>query len=223
MPNDFRSSDRRDVPARELVWSKVLARKLAHANVSANTISVAGVAAAVLAAAAFAATRVADGLTLHVAWIAAGLFVGLRLLCNMLDGMVAVEWGKGSPVGALYNEIPDRLSDWIILVGAGYSLGGHEVLGYWAGFTAVFTAYVRVAARSVDAPSDFGGPMAKPHRMAVLIVCTAYLGLAPASWRPVWGVSGYGLMSFALLLITIGSIWTAVLRIRRAARYLADR
>ena len=212
--------DRRDVPARELTWSKAIAKSLAQANISPNAISVAGVIAALFAAMALLATRQSNGLSQHMLWIIAGFMVGMRLLCNMLDGMVAVEWGKGSALGALYNEIPDRLSDMIILIGAGYSLGGHEDLGYWAALFAVFTAYVRVAARSVDAPSDFGGPMAKPPRMAVIILCTAYLGFTPDSWHFSWGDPAYGLMTLALVVIALGSVVTAILRIRRAAEFL---
>lgn len=223
MNSNSGNPDRRDVPARDLKWSKILAKRLAQANISANAISVAGVVAALFAALALVATSQASGVVQHLLWIVAGLLVGMRLLCNMLDGMVAVEWGKSSPVGALYNEIPDRLSDMIILTGAGFSAGGHEWLGYWAAFFAVFTAYVRVAARSVDAPSDFGGPMAKPQRMAVIILSSAYLGFTPDNWHFSWGVSAYGLMTAALAVITLGSIVTAILRIHRAARYLESR
>lgn len=220
MNQESANSDRRHVPARELGWSKSLARLLAHANISANAISLAGVAAAALAAVALAATRGTEGIVQHALWITAGFLVGTRLLCNMLDGMVAVEWGKASPVGALYNEIPDRVADLLILAGAGFSAGGHELLGYAAAFSAVFTAYVRVAARSVGAPSDFGGPMAKPMRMAIVIVCCAYLGFTPDAWRLQFGASGYGLMTLALAIIALGSVVTCVLRVRRAAHYL---
>ncbi len=220
MNQESANSDRRHVPARELGWSKSLASMLAQANISANAISLAGVGAAALAAAALVATRQTDGIIQHGLWVAAGLLVGTRLLCNMLDGMVAVEWGRASPVGALYNEIPDRVADLLILVGAGFSAGGHEVLGYAAAFAAVFTAYVRVATRSVGAPSDFGGPMAKPMRMAIVILCTAYLGFTPASWHPQLAASGYGLMTLALAVIALGSVVTCVVRVRRAARYL---
>ena len=47
----------------------------------------------------------------------------LRLLCNMLDGMVAVEGGKGSRTGEIYNEVPDRIADPLLLVPAGYAIG----------------------------------------------------------------------------------------------------
>ncbi|WP_024299791.1 CDP-alcohol phosphatidyltransferase family protein [Methylomicrobium lacus] len=223
MPNDSNSknADRRSVPARENRWSKKAARWLAQANVSPDTISICGVLAALVSGLAFGLTAGAGPIQSHLLWIVAGTMAGLRLICNMLDGMVAVEWGKGSPLGALYNEIPDRIADFIILVGAGYSAGGHVDLGYITAALAVFTAYVRVAVRSVGAPSDFGGPMAKPQRMAVIIAAAAYLGFTPEHWHPTFGdTQPLGLISLALAIICAGSLLTAVLRLRRAARYL---
>jgi hypothetical protein len=48
-------------------------------------------------------------------------------LCNLLDGMLAIEersWvpasaGTVNQIGQIYNELPDRLADIVILVGAG--------------------------------------------------------------------------------------------------------
>ena len=44
------------------------------------------------------------------AWLCA-LNIQLRLLCSSFDGMVAVEGGKSTPTGALYNEVPNRVTD----------------------------------------------------------------------------------------------------------------
>jgi len=43
-------------------------------------------------------------------------------VCNLLDGMVAIEGGLKTPAGELFNDVPDRISDPLILVGAGYDL-----------------------------------------------------------------------------------------------------
>ena len=40
------------------------------------------------------------------------------LLANLLDGLVAVEGGRRSPTGELFNEVPDRVSDVLVLAGA---------------------------------------------------------------------------------------------------------
>src|SRR5438105_2817615 len=37
--------------------------------------------------------------------------IQLRLLCNLLDGMVAIEGGFRSRSGEVFNELPDRVSD----------------------------------------------------------------------------------------------------------------
>lgn len=76
-----------------------------------------------------------------------------RLICNLLDGMVAVEGGLRSPVGAVFNDLPDRVSDSLILIGAGYGLAGFITyapqLGWAAALMAVMTAYVRGARRQL--------------------------------------------------------------------------
>ena len=112
----------------------------------------------------------------------------LRLLCNMLDGMLAVEGGLTTPSGELYNELPDRLADLLILVGAGYAIGevpwGPE-LGWAAATTALLTAYVRTLGVAAGASHHFVGPMAKPRRMHVLIAACLSRPSRPPSvgWR----------------------------------------
>ena len=48
---------------------------------------------------------------------------GLSLLANLLDGMVAMGRGVASPVGELFNEVADRVSDTAILLGLGWAAG----------------------------------------------------------------------------------------------------
>jgi phosphatidylglycerophosphate synthase len=95
------------------------------------------------------------------------LFIQLRLLCNVVDGLVAVEGGRKTALGPLFNEFPDRVSDSLVLVAAGYAcaLPGW---GWLAALLAVLTAYVRVFGGSVGLAQDFRGPMAKQTRMHVI-------------------------------------------------------
>ena len=117
---------RRPLATRSAGWAKALARGLARTRVTPNAISMASVLFAGLACVAFWASRgVADG------WlVVAAAAIQLRLLCNLLDGMVAVEGGKASADGAFWNEFPDRVADILILVGAG--LGAAEPTLGWA-------------------------------------------------------------------------------------------
>ena len=78
----------------------------------------------------------------------------------MLDGMVAMEFNKKSPLGDLFNEVPDRIEDSIFLVTAGYATGTATgiTLGCLATLLAACAAYVRVLG-SCRAPGR------RPHRL----------------------------------------------------------
>ena len=78
-----------------------------------------------------------------LAWLVAAACVQLRLVCNLLDGMVAIEGGRKSKVGAIYNEFPDRIADTLFLVPLGYA-AGMPWLGWACALLAALTAYVRV-------------------------------------------------------------------------------
>lgn len=177
-------------------------------------------ASAVAGACLVATARVEDPWVVRGLWIAAaGLAFG-RLLANMLDGMVAIASGRTSPVGELYNEVPDRLSDAAILIGLGYAASSWPELGWAATVVAVMTAYVRAAARVAGAPQDYRGPMAKPHRMFVVIVTGVLMGVAPAAWRVEMDAAGWSAPVVALIIITMGGVVTAVRRLGRAAAVL---
>jgi phosphatidylglycerophosphate synthase len=168
--------------------------------------------AGLAAGAALAATAHLDGLPQRFAWVAAATLVGVRLLANMLDGMVAIGSGTSSAVGELYNEAPDRVSDSAALIGLGYAAGGEPILGCLAALAAVFTAYIRALGKGAGAGQEFAGPFAKQQRMACVIGCAVYCGLAPADWLP-----AVGLPAVVLAVVAIGSLFTAIRRLRRIA------
>jgi phosphatidylglycerophosphate synthase len=194
--------NRRPIAVRGWALFQWMARALARAGVSPNAISVAGMVAGVAAGAALAATPHVSGWPRGLAWLAAALLVQLRLLANMLDGMIAIEGGKASPVGELYNEVPDRVSDVATLIGAGYAVGGDVALGYLAACVALFTAYVRAVGKAATGRQEFCGPMAKQQRMFTVTVIAVYCGLAPAGWQPV-DDAGPSLMAAGLLVIVV--------------------
>jgi phosphatidylglycerophosphate synthase len=148
----------------------------------------------------------------------AAVCMQLRLQANLLDGMVAIQSGKTSRVGELFNEIPDRVSDTAFLVGAGFSLGSNPLLGLWASLAAMATAYIRTTGKSAGAPMVFCGPMAKQHRMAVLTI--AALASAILSWSTTESASRFPLMNWALWLILLGSVVTCGRRLWRIGRIL---
>jgi phosphatidylglycerophosphate synthase len=213
--------ERRPIASRERKISKVLARALAVRGVSPNAISTAGMIAGVAAGLALVATTLPDWQ--RPAFLAAAVLMQLRLLANMLDGMVAVQCQKASPVGELYNEVPDRVSDTAAFVGAGYAAGGHPVLGFSAALLALFIAYLRAEGKVAGAHQEFCGPMAKPQRVFVLTLLALYCGLAPQAWQPAlaWPPE-LGLMGIGLGAIIAGEVWTALRRLRKIAGALKE-
>ena len=194
---------RRPIAARGTAWAGGATRRLAAAGATPNAVSAAGLAAAVLAGLALL-----PGPETGWAVAAAGL-IGLRLLCNMLDGMLAVEAGRGTPDGAFWNEIPDRLADIAVLLGAGYGAGAAE-LGWASALAALATAYVRAAGAALGAGEDFSGPLAKQQRMWAV----AGAALAGALWPVLpW-------MEIALWTVALGAGLTAGLRAKRLRRRL---
>ena len=142
----------------------------------------------------------------------------LSLLCNLLDGMVAVEGGLKTKSGEIFNDLPDRLADPILFICAGYSLAGlvpHGVaLGYLAGLLSVLTAYVRVLGAAAGAGHDFSGPMAKPHRMALLAAACAVSVAELFLWQR--GAA----MAITLAIICVGCVLVIARRTVRIVRRL---
>jgi phosphatidylglycerophosphate synthase len=208
--------DRRPIATRDTALAKRLSAWLVVLCVSPNTISFGGMLAGVLAGAALVGTAHWPAWERSL-WLAAALLIQLRLLCNLFDGMVAVASGRCDPVGEIWNDLPDRISDSAVLIGLGFALGGDPLLGFAAAVLAMLTAYVRVLGKATGAGSDFRGPMAKQQRMFVVTLVALYLGLAPLAWRPAWS-----LPTVALALINVGCVWTAARRLRTIARRLQN-
>lgn len=207
--------NRRELKTRARTWPSAVARALARAGATPNMVSVASIAFALGSWLAY--WRVRDG---HPAlWlVAAAAGIQLRLLCNMLDGLLAIEGGLKSKTGDLYNEIPDRIADVMILLGAGlavFDLPRASTLAWSAAVLAVLTAYVRLLGGSLGLKQDFVGPMAKQHRMFTLTVGTLGAAVEVLARGSTWS------LYWALWLIAVGSMVTLVRRIGRIARLLA--
>src|SRR6201993_5334871 len=202
--------DRRPIATRNRKWAQAATAWLAARHVSPNGISIAGMCACIVAGIALGATSVAD---YRILWIIAALGAQLRLTAYMLDGMVALASGRSSKIGELYNEVPDRVSDAAVFIGAGFAWGGNIALGYVATILAIFTAYVRAAGKIAGAPNEFCGPMAKQHRMLVVTLICLYCAVVPRSWQ-IFHLDNLdvGVMSLALTLIIAGCVITVLRR-----------
>ncbi len=203
-------ASRRPLNSRTTAWANAVTQRVLQAGVSPNQISVLSVVFAALGA--YALLHPAQPL----AMLAAALCIQLRLLCNLVDGMVAVEGGQGTPTGTLYNEIPDRIADSLLLVAAGYAVGV-PAMGWLAALLAAITAYVRTLGGSLGLTQDFRGPQAKPHRMALLTV-SCLLAMIESVLAP----GDVYFLQLGLAIIIIGTGWTVVARTLAIAAELND-
>ncbi len=165
-----------------------------------NTISMVGVLFAVAAAAAlyFAPGRLWLYLVVPV-------LLFLRIACNALDGMVAVERKMASGYGELVNEWSDRINDVVIFTGLAVSGAANLMLcfGILAAIHLVTT--LGIIPRAAGGRRRYDGPFGKADRMVALGIVSILAYLLPATGVATHHeeVINVGL-GFMLLLVPIG-------------------
>ena len=210
------NENRRPLKSRGSNAAQAIAKYLSSKNVTPNQISIFSVFFAAAAAIFMILPQFSD----QVRWpflLVSALLIQFRLLCNLFDGMVAVEGGKGTSSGELFNDMPDRFADAFILIAMGFAYTYNpycEALGWTAALLAIMTAYTRVLTSSIGAPVNFCGPMAKQHRMA-LVTGACLLSCFETFFAP------NGLIFFVVLIIVnIGSAITVFRRTSAAYKFL---
>ena len=225
--NTPHGTDRRAIPQRSSTWAAKLADAMVAAKLTPNRVSVGSVVFAIIGGLGFLCSALVATDGARAAWlIVAAVCIPLPLLLNTLDGMLAVEKGLHTPTGDLFNEVPDRLADLVLLATAGYatlgiwttgSIDWGVVLGWSAAAFAILTAYVRTLGAANGVGNFFDGPMAKPARMWVLVIASLASLL-----EPLFDARGL-LLAIALVVILLGSVLTVVMRLRRIAAALHAR
>lgn len=206
---------RREIASRNTGWANTIAHKLTVWNVQPNVISLMSIFFSMMGCLLLLGTIHWEW-NKYVSYILFAACVQCRLLCNLFDGMVAVEGGKRSPNGDLYNDMPDRFADAFFIVPVGYVVGGIGVeLGWLAALLAVMTAYFRWIGAYKTHNHYFNGPMAKQHRMA-LLTGAAILSACSLPFSTDCSIDfGYDqcIFCFALIVMNIGLIATLIHRL----------
>ncbi|WP_127716911.1 CDP-alcohol phosphatidyltransferase family protein [Halobacteriovorax sp. HLS] len=205
---------RRPLKTRSAKWAQSMAKKLAGLGITPNQISLLSVFFAALAAISFYYSKDSNSI---VALFLAALFIQLRLICNLMDGMVAVEHNKKTVLGDIFNDVPDRFADFFIIVGAGYAVSDHFLalpLAYTGGAVAILTAYIRVLGASLKSPNYFSGIMAKPQRMAILTV-SALVNIVLVKFDIT-----FNLLYISLWIIVVGGLVTCFTRLAKIVKDL---
>lgn len=194
--------NRRPLTSRNTAWAARLASWAVAREITPNQISQASMGFAAAGFFLYAFSTQGDGSTQFLCLILAAATLQARLVCNLIDGMVAIEGGKGAKDGPFWNEAPDRVSDLLFLAGAGLA-ANQPALGLLAASLAIATAYIRELGRAEGFPPDFSGPLAKPQRMAVLTAGTVIAAFYASEWT----------LTVTLWIIILG---TAITILRRS-------
>lgn len=213
-------SKRRPLKSRDHKLAKQITTFLVSKNISPNMISVISIIFATIGMLSIITMK--DGITI-INTVIAVIGIQGRLLCNLFDGMVAVESGKTSQVGELYNEIPDRVSDTLLLLPLGYIITGYEysIELAWSGvFLALFTAYIRNLGTALGI-TTFAGIMAKQKRMALLTVtliislCFKYTGVDVLNYT--------NIIYVMLITLNLGCLLTVITRLSIIIKFLKQK
>jgi len=118
-------ANRRPIASRSAGWAKAAAAFLARTRVTPNQISAVSMVFAAIGAALLALKPDAIGL------LGCAIAVQARLVCNLLDGMVAIEGGKKSRSARCTTNFPTALpipcSSWrLATASAGQHSAGSE-------------------------------------------------------------------------------------------------
>lgn len=176
---------------------RVLVEASVRRGISPDVWTAVGVAAAALGA----------GAIVMGWWPLVFVALAARLGGANLDGAVARARGVSRPFGFVLNEVGDRASDLLMMAGiVGLALrtgAPHVTVGLLlaAAGAAMLPTFVSLAAAGAGAPRLNGGPVGKTERCLAAVVAAAlpaHLGII--AW-----------------LLIVGSLLTAVVRLRRTA------
>lgn len=218
-------SARRPLKSRGSAWAGALSRQLLRWKCTPNGISVMSVVFSALGAAGlfYAPQQSSFGLAVLL-YLGAATGIQLRLVCNLMDGLLAVEGGLKSAVGDLYNEVPDRIADVLLLAVAGlgaarswHAVPWAESAGWAAAAGALGTAYARALGASLTGKQDYCGPLAKQHRMALLTMACL------VSIAELWFFGTNKTIPVILAVMAAGTVLTASRRLLTTASILRSR
>jgi CDP-diacylglycerol--glycerol-3-phosphate 3-phosphatidyltransferase len=173
----------------------------ARAGVSANAVTSAAAVMSVLLGVITAVTG--------SRWLLAcyPLFLLLRMALNAIDGVLARELFRPTPLGALLNELGDLVSDAALYLPLAVVLPAPPWLVVVIVVVAGFAEAAGIAAATIGASRRYDGPFGKSDRALAfsVLALVAAVGVSSARWLPA-----------VLCVLLVLAVWTVVNRVRAA-------
>ncbi len=179
-------------------------------GISSEAVGICGMVLGILAGMSFMATS--EELREALFWTLGGGTCVLRILCIQVHRALKHPARDQEAEDVFFEELPERVSDAVTLIGLGFAIESSPWLGLAAALAANFSAYVRSfgAARGADERATRIGPMTRSHRL-LLVLVTSVLMAADVSFANL----GVTIPQAALGLIIIGCTATVLLRLAK--------
>ncbi len=94
----------------------------------------------------------------------------VRLAFNALDGQVARGLGVAGPIGEVKNELGDRVADILIVGSLCLVVQLPRFISVGALAVTLLVPYIGVLSKAITGVREYGGGMAKPDRMVVIVI-----------------------------------------------------
>ncbi len=168
LPSPLMTEISRTKPRNRLQLTRRLTLFLMGLGISSEAVAITGMLLGIVAGASFMATG--ESVNPVFFWSLGLTFCLLRIVSIRLDRLLQPTTSKQSLEDVFFNELPERVSDAVTLIGFGFAIHSSPWLGLGAALSAIFSAYIRSIAfsRGAGRKSASSGPMTRIHRLMLL-------------------------------------------------------
>ncbi len=148
-------------------------------------------------------------------WLLGMIFCLFRIGTIQVVRFLSPNTSRSLSEDEFFNELPERVSDAVTMIGFGFAVYSSPWLGLGAALGAIFSAYVRSMGQTMgaDDKASSRGPMTRTHRL-ILVSITSLLMICGISYE------GFKtpIPQIALWTIIIGCVATIIIRLFRLGR-----
>lgn len=138
---------------------------------------------------------------------------------DMLDGSTARAGNMGTVFGGILDHVADRYGEFFILAGITLSGAVHPGWGLFALFAMMIASYTRATAESIGKLENCAvGIMGRLEKFLLIIA-----GSVTEHWLPVGTWPKGGWLEFALIVVGLASVITAIQRLVYTKKMLGDK
>jgi len=147
------------------------------------------------------------------------IWMVLTSFTDMLDGSTARAGNIGTVFGGIFDHVADRFGEFFILAGITLSGAVHPGWGLFALFGMLIASYTRAAAESIGRIENCAvGIMGRLEKFLLIIAGSIVEYFLPVG---TWPRGGW--LEFALIIVGLTSVITAIQRLIYARKVLGDR